>query len=229
MAKVILPMVVSSVSPVVTDDKDHGNFVGQFWFDSALKKLFQCHAAATGAAEWVEVGSGAGGGGNAEDIVFDPAASGMTATDVQAAIEEVKVDADAAATAADNAADDLAALDASLGDAATKNVGTTAGTVAAGNDSRFTDARTPTAHQASHAANGSDALPWTTIHGRGATGDRPAAAASNAGYLYYNTSTSTLQRSDGTTWHNIGEAGGGGGSADPSDVSLNLGLQFLGL
>jgi hypothetical protein len=31
-----------------------------------------------------------------------------------------------------------------LGSAATRNVGTTAGTVAAGNDSRFTDARTPT-------------------------------------------------------------------------------------
>ena len=33
-----------------------------------------------------------------------------------------------------------------LGDAAAKNTGTTAGTVAAGNDSRLSDARTPTAH-----------------------------------------------------------------------------------
>ena len=33
-----------------------------------------------------------------------------------------------------------------LGDAAAKNTGTTAGTVAAGDDSRFTNARTPTAH-----------------------------------------------------------------------------------
>ena len=33
-----------------------------------------------------------------------------------------------------------------LGDAATKNVGTTAGTVAAGDDSRLSDARNPTAH-----------------------------------------------------------------------------------
>jgi hypothetical protein len=37
-----------------------------------------------------------------------------------------------------------------LGDAATKNTGTTAGTVAAGDDSRLSDARTPTAHN--HAA-----------------------------------------------------------------------------
>jgi hypothetical protein len=43
-----------------------------------------------------------------------------------------------------------------LGGAATLSVGTGAGTVAAGNDSRFTDARTPTAHAASHASGGSD-------------------------------------------------------------------------
>jgi hypothetical protein len=45
-----------------------------------------------------------------------------------------------------------------LGDAATKNVGTTAGTVAAGDDGRFTDARTPTAHAASHQDGGADEL-----------------------------------------------------------------------
>jgi hypothetical protein len=33
-----------------------------------------------------------------------------------------------------------------LGGAAVLNVGTAAGTVAAGNDARFSDARTPTAH-----------------------------------------------------------------------------------
>lgn len=38
------------------------------------------------------------------------------------------------------------------------NVGTTAGTVAAGDDSRFTDARTPTAHAATHENGGADEL-----------------------------------------------------------------------
>lgn len=38
------------------------------------------------------------------------------------------------------------------------NVGTSAGTVAAGNDARFSDARTPTAHKTTHATGGSDAL-----------------------------------------------------------------------
>jgi len=36
--------------------------------------------------------------------------------------------------------------DLGLGNSATLNTGTTPGTVAAGDDSRFTDARTPTAH-----------------------------------------------------------------------------------
>ena len=45
-----------------------------------------------------------------------------------------------------------------LGGAAALNVGTTAGTVAAGNDSRFTDAHTPTAHATSHESGGADAI-----------------------------------------------------------------------
>ncbi|MFI9244160.1 hypothetical protein ACIGXF_16580 [Streptomyces sp. NPDC053086] len=43
-----------------------------------------------------------------------------------------------------------------LGGAATLNIGTTAGTVASGSDSRLSDARTPTAHASSHASGGSD-------------------------------------------------------------------------
>ena len=45
-----------------------------------------------------------------------------------------------------------------FGTSATRNVGTVSGTVAAGDDARLSDARTPTAHKASHAAGGSDAL-----------------------------------------------------------------------
>lgn len=48
-----------------------------------------------------------------------------------------------------------------LGGAAVLNVGTTAGTVAAGNDARLADARTPTAHAASHGVAGDDAITVT--------------------------------------------------------------------
>ena len=43
-----------------------------------------------------------------------------------------------------------------LGNSAALDVGTTTGTVAAGDDARLSDSRTPTAHAASHAAAGSD-------------------------------------------------------------------------
>lgn len=45
-----------------------------------------------------------------------------------------------------------------LGNAATLAVGTTTGTVAAGDDSRLTNARTPTTHAATHATAGSDPI-----------------------------------------------------------------------
>jgi len=47
------------------------------------------------------------------------------------------------------------------GNAAALDVGTTSGTVAAGDDSRLSDDRTPTAHAASHVAGGADALTLT--------------------------------------------------------------------
>lgn len=66
------------------------------------------------------------------------------------------------ATAAQGALADSAVQPGGLGGAASLNVGTTAGTVAAGNDSRFSDARTPTAHASSHITGGSDAIQSAT-------------------------------------------------------------------
>lgn len=49
-----------------------------------------------------------------------------------------------------------------LGDSAVKNVGTGSGTVAAGNDSRFSDARVPLTHATSHQHGGSDEIAVAT-------------------------------------------------------------------
>jgi hypothetical protein len=67
------------------------------------------------------------------------------------------------ATLVDDADASVARTTLGLGDSATKSVGTTAGTVAAGDDSRLSDTRTPTAHKASHATGGSDALSASDI------------------------------------------------------------------
>jgi len=62
------------------------------------------------------------------------------------------------ATAAQGVLADSAVQPGDLGNSATRNVGTTAGTVCAGDDSRLSDARTPTAHASSHVTGGSDKI-----------------------------------------------------------------------
>lgn len=79
-------------------------------------------------------------------------------------------------------------------------LGTTAATAAAGNDSRLSDARTPLAHETTHLPGGSDAFPWTTILGSGLDANKPAPAASNAGYLWLATDTNKLYQSTGSAW-----------------------------
>jgi hypothetical protein len=57
------------------------------------------------------------------------------------------------------------------GDAAGKNVGTGANDVAAGNDSRFTDARQPLSHSSTHHTGGTDALELASLAATGAGAD----------------------------------------------------------
>lgn len=95
-----------------------------------------------------------------------------------------------------------------LGGAAVLNVGTTTGTVAAGNDSRFTDSRTPTAHASSHAEAGSD--PITSLGPLTLTGTLKTAtvdALATDGWLYLGA------RSSGIGGGNIYQASGYYGSA----------------
>jgi len=113
----------------------------------------------------------------------------------------------------------------SFGGAALLNVGTTTGTVAAGDDSRLSDARTPTAHAASHQNGGSDeiatatpaanAIPKAGASGTLAAGWLPPAAGSALGGVNSKDCSGTghLQKINTDGSITCSANAGGGGSA----------------
>jgi len=121
-----------------------------------------------------------------------------------------------------------------LGGAATLNVGTTAGTVAAGNDARLSAARTPTAHTHA-AANITDfaaavaAVSPEEIVEHLAAADFPATG--NASLLYIATDTSRAYRWVGSQYAEVGPtsiSGGGGSYTLPNATTTTLGGVIIG-
>jgi len=85
----------------------------------------------------------------------------------------------------------------------------------------------PSAHASTHAPGGTDSLPWGAIFGRGLSSARPVASASNSGYLYFSTDTSTIEQSTGTTWVVYGGSGGSGGGE--VNTGNNVGASGIGV
>lgn len=104
---------------------------------------------------------------------LDTTVAGKEATGVAAALVDDLSGVTNAATARTNLG---------LGDSATKNVGTAAGTVAAGNDSRLSDSRVPTSHAASHGSAGSDPITIanTQVTGLGTASTKNVPTTGNA-------------------------------------------------
>jgi hypothetical protein len=135
-----------------------------------------------------------------------------------------------------------------LGDAAFKDTGSTAGTVAAGDDSRLSDARTPTAHASTHVTGGADKIRDASAAQDGlmttafaAKLDGIAANANN--YVHPNHSGDVTSVSDGATtiannavtFAKMQDVSGtvlvgrhAGGSGDPQEVSVGNGVEFSG-
>lgn len=137
-------------------------------------------------------------------------------------------DATAFATSIQGGKADTAVQPADLGNSAGLDVGTTAGTVAAGNDSRFTDARTPTAHANSHKHLGSDeiatatpganAIPKAGADNKLADGWLPAPGTTTLGGVKRNAGTSGQFvkgiDTDGSLIYATPAGGSGGGSTN---------------
>ncbi|MFE9448278.1 hypothetical protein [Streptomyces sp. NPDC006739] len=100
-----------------------------------------------------------------------------------------------------------------LGSAATRAVGTTTGTVAAGDDTRLSDARTPLAHAATHASAGSDPVTVTQSQVTGLAAALaallPLAGGTMTGDLTVNGANLTVKRSDGTGAYRLRVTGSG--------------------
>lgn len=122
------------------------------------------------------------------------------------------VDLDKGGTGATTASGARAAF--GLGDAATKNVGTAGGTVAAGDDTRLTNSRTPTTHANSHASGGSDPLTLAQSQITNLTtdlaGKEPARTAASQAEMEAGTETSIRSMSPQRVAQAIAALGGGG-------------------
>lgn len=83
LSKRIVPAIIATAAPAVTDDETKGYKVGMWWFDTTHTNVYWCKSIATGAADWENVSGGGGSGtvtggdssGATGVEVFDAAAS----------------------------------------------------------------------------------------------------------------------------------------------------------
>lgn len=133
-----------------------------------------------------------------------------------------------------------------------KVIGTGSGELAAGDDSRFTDSRTPTAHASSHITGGGDAIQtasgsqsgilsssdWTTFNGKQNALTNPVTGTGTSSYVTYWSGSGTVTGSsamtfDGNALHVNGStklagAFGPGAGAAASDYTKGVLISSLG-
>lgn len=80
LGKRLVPAVIATAAPAVTDDETKGYKVGMWWFDTTHISIYWCKSITTGAADWESV-TGGGGGGGTVLTGADAAGSGVSVYD----------------------------------------------------------------------------------------------------------------------------------------------------
>lgn len=111
-----------------------------------------------------------------------------------------------------------------LGDSATRNVGTGSGTVCAGDDTRLTNSRSPTAHGSSHQSGGSDAIKLDDLATPDDNTDLNASVSRHGLLPKLSGATNHFLRGDGT-WSNPSTVASGAPTTFTSiqTVDFNIG------
>jgi len=192
--------VEDSVDPTVDDDSTL--FIIRFtrWINTLSQDEFVCIDPTAGAAVWKSTTTGGGGGGGgAVDSVFGRAGvvvavagdysgseitndSGVLGTTISDALDQLEADMVALSALKVSTSRQIIAGTGLLGGGTlasdrtlSADFGTGAGKVTEGNDSRLSDARTPTAHKVSHQDGGSDEISVTGLSGLLADAQTPLA------------------------------------------------------
>ena len=118
-----------------------------------------------------------------------------------------------------------------LGGASSLDVGTGSGTVAAGNDSRLSDARSPTAHATSHKSAGSDPIKLDELASPTDVTTLNATVSAHGLLPKLGGGTTNYLRADGT-WAQPAGGGGGGASsglviAEATSLGGNMSCYFV--
>jgi hypothetical protein len=135
----------ATADPTVNDDTTDGWVRGSLWINTTGNKVFVCSNPADGAAAWKDLGATAGTQAfgtitvaGQSDVVADAAPDTLTLVGSNGVIITTTPGTDTVTFA--------------------PSYGSSANTVCQGNDTRLSDARTPTAHATSHKSGGADAV-----------------------------------------------------------------------
>jgi len=197
----------ATVPPAVGNDNTQGYSVRSRWYDTTAKKEYVCLDASTGAADWKETTVSTAGMGDVvgpgssvnNNVVFFDGVTGKLIKDSGLALS------------GSNTGDEVDATTSVKGIAELATDGeTSAGVVVQGNDSRLSDARTPTGHGNTHTNGSDDVADLVGDSGSGGThGLAPAPGAGDA-------AAGKFLKADGvwTTPSGGGDVAGPGSSID---------------